>query len=420
MELSALRRFVALSTAVLASCNTNPGTMVRVLVMPPSATLAPGEVKVFQAAVTGAADIRVTWSVREGSACGTIDSGGSYVAPSSPMKCHVVAASVADATRSTAAPVDVVAGAIPWRPFSAVSAWNTAIDPSPAIAPDSAALVADFASSSPYGAHLDVNISGYSVPLYWADASTPVFDVAAGLGGDGWVGSNGSNAIGSMPIPDGATPDTQSDHHMLVIDRDRSLEWGCWNMVPGATGQWNAGVCATSDLSGTGVRPPITTAQPWYRSVGARACGFPLSAGLIRVDEIAAGRIDHALVIAYPHIRTGWFTPPASTGQGRVGNDAISTRGIPCGGRMQFDPTVDLDALSLSAAGKAIVRALQEHGAYVGDYSGALSLYAENSPAAQASWAKGVLGTYELRDKIDLSRFRVLQLGALYDNGNGN
>ena len=87
---------------------------------------------------------------------------------------------------------------------------------------------------------------------------------------------------------------------------------------------------------------------------------------------------------------------------------------------MQFDPTVDLEALSLSAAGKVIMRALQEYGAYVGDYSGALSLYAENSPAAQASWAAGVLGTYELRDKIDLSRFRVLQLGALYDNGNGN
>ena len=35
-----------------------------------------------------------------------------------------------------------------------------------------------------------------------------------------------------------------------------------------------------------------------------------------------------------------------------------------------------------SPAWRTILRALQEYGAYVGDYSGALSLYAENSPAA--------------------------------------
>ena len=168
------------------------------------------------------------------------------------------------------------------------------------------------------------------------------------------------------------------------------------------------------------MRTPITQAQPWCASVGARACGFPLVAGLVRTEEIAAGRIDHALVVAYPHIRAGWFTPPASTAQARVGTDAVSTRGIPCGGRIQFDPSVDLDTLGLSRSGRIIMRALQEYGAYVGDYSGAISLYAENSDAARAYWSGGVLGMYELLGKIDMSRFRVIQLGTLYDNGNGH
>ena len=60
------------------------------------------------------------------------------------------------------------------------------------------------------------------------------------------------------------------------------------------------------------------------------------------------------------------------------------------------------------------MRALQQYGAYVGDYSGALSMYADNSPDARAYWNTGVLGTYELRDKIDMSKFRVIKYNTVY------
>jgi hypothetical protein len=65
------------------------------------------------------------------------------------------------------------------------------------------------------------------------------------------------------------------------------------------------------------------------------------------------------------------------------------------------------------------MQALQEYGAYVGDFSGAISLYGDGSADAQAIWNSGVLDTYELLDKIDLASFRVIKLGPLYDNGNG-
>ena len=65
------------------------------------------------------------------------------------------------------------------------------------------------------------------------------------------------------------------------------------------------------------------------------------------------------------------------------------------------------------------MQALQEYGAYVGDFSGAMSLYGDGSADAQAYWDSGVLGTHELQDKIDLASFRVIKLGTLYDNGNG-
>jgi len=150
---------------------------------------------------------------------------------------------------------------------------------------------------------------------------------------------------------------------------------------------------------------------------GARACGFPLVAGLITVDEVREGSIEHALAIAYPHIRSRYYTPPASTAQSTT-DQALGTRGVPCGGRIQLDPTLDLNALGLSASGKIVARALQKYGAYVGDFSGAVSLYADASPTAQAVWKTGLLSTYEIKDQINLNRFRVLEIGPLYDNNN--
>jgi hypothetical protein len=312
---------------------------------------------------------------------------------------------------------DAGSGSAVWRPFNDSSPWNTLIAQNPPLAPDSAALISDLRSSSQYGQNLDVNIAEFSIPLYYATSSTPLVDVLAELGGLGFSGTNGSNAHAMVPIPAGATPDPMSDHHIAIIDRAKNIEWGMWN-ASNTNGKWTCSLGATADLSGDGLRPYKPNNPTWYTSHGPRACGFPLIAGLIRTEEIDAGRIDHALVIAYPHIRSGFYMSPASTAQSRIGDDSIQTRGIPCGGHIQLDPSLNLDSLGLSRAGRIIAEALQRYGAYVGDYSGAISIYAENAASAQQHW-KGVLDTYVFQNKLDLAKFRVLQYGALTDDGNG-
>jgi hypothetical protein len=305
-----------------------------------------------------------------------------------------------------------------WRPFSDDSPWNTPLGDNPTLDPDSAALVADFRSSSPYGEHLDVNIAGYSIPLYWADASTTKVLVTCRIGGHGFVGTNGSNATAMVPMPPGATPDPEGDHHLLIIDRSTNTEYGMWDAVFSG-GAWTCGLGALLDLNGTGVRPLAKDANPWWEAHGPRACGFGLVAGLIRPEEIQAGHIDHALVVAYPHVRAGMYIPPASTAQAANGQGAQKDRGIPCGGHIQLDPAVDVDAIDVAPAGKAILRALQVYGAYVGDFSGALSLYGDNSPDARAYWQSIGFDSYILRDKFDLGSLRVIAIGTMYDNGNG-
>lgn len=305
-----------------------------------------------------------------------------------------------------------------YRPYSDDSPWNSPIGSDPVLDPDSEALIADFESSSEWGEHLDVNIDQYSVPVFWADSSTPrVTMTATAVGGHGFSGgTDRAGATAEVPMPEGAAPDPYADHHMVVVDRDTNTEYGFWNTAE-TDGVWTCGVGALQDLNGNGVRPPADEADPWWEAHGARACGYGLIAGLIRPEEIAAGAIEHALVIAYPHIRSRYFVPPASTAQGSVG-DAQPDRGVPCGGRLQYDPSIDVDGLEVSDAGKTILRALQVYGAYVGDYSGAINLYADNSPNAIEYWTSIDFDVYELLDAIDLADFRVLQIGTLHDYGN--
>jgi len=301
-----------------------------------------------------------------------------------------------------------------WRPFSDTSPWNTPIPQAPAIDPDSAALVADLAASMPSGASFWINIQQYSIPVYWADTSTPLQKMSVTvLAGEGF--GTGAPTSTMVPIPAGALPAAGTDRHLCIVDKQAHTEWGMWDASNGAAG-WTCSVAATSDLSGTGVRPPKTGNPSWWTSAGARACGFPLIAGLITVEEMQKGKIEHALVVAYSHIRSHFYKSPASTAQGTT-NMAIPTRGIPCGGRIQLDPALDVSGLALSASGKIIARALQAYGAYVGDFSGAISLYADASPGALGAWNGGLLTNGEL-GALDLTKLRVLSIGPLLEDTN--
>jgi hypothetical protein len=80
---------------------------VFVTVTPGTATVPTGGSANFAAAVTGTANLAVTWAIQEGSSCGSVTSGGVYTAPNAEATCHVVATSSADTTKSASATVAV-------------------------------------------------------------------------------------------------------------------------------------------------------------------------------------------------------------------------------------------------------------------------------------------------------------------------
>ena len=156
-----------------------------------------------------------------------------------------------------------------------------------------------------------------------------------------------------------------------------------------ASGRWFTGLGAVTNLNGTGV------AAPWYDNP-ARTGLAPrprqrISArGRAHLRRRNQGRPHRPCpdlrLRPLPHraLHPTRQHPGAESAQ----VDAVGSRGIPMGGRIQLDPAWDVEGSALTPAGKVIARALQEYGAYCGDYAGANVLYGENSPAAVAAWSR--------------------------------
>jgi len=126
---------VLLAVATLVACSgtatlTGPPpaqTSVVVGVAPSAIQVAPADVVVFAATVTGTAVTAVNWSVLE-PAGGTIDGTGRYVAPGAAGVFHVTASSAADPTASATAVVTVTAPPPPPVVTLTVAPMTAAVD----------------------------------------------------------------------------------------------------------------------------------------------------------------------------------------------------------------------------------------------------------------------------------------------------
>jgi hypothetical protein len=96
--------------------------------------------------------------------------------------------------------------------------------------------------------------------------------------------------------------------------------------------------------------------------------------GLMRIGELQAGRIDHALAIAIPRARARVWSWPAQRTDGKV----AAATAIPLGTRFRIDPRVDLDRLPMSPLVRAMARAAQRYGIVVRDSGSNVAFYAED------------------------------------------
>lgn len=298
-----------------------------------------------------------------------------------------------------------------WRPFSPDSPWNTKIPADASIDPGSTEYIAGVASDNA----LYINMNEWTVATYYIDAATtpkyrffPLFPT---------VQSAGIEPSTRIPAPDFATPSGPAGgtEFLAMIDPKAGKAWELHQpQMNDEDGNWRATFGSVVDLTGTGVSAPWMKVASPGDAAAARPSGIPLVAGLIRLDELKAGRIDHALAFAYSAPRTDRFVAPASDGLYSGAHRPATHFGLPMGARIQLDPDYDIENTLLSPAGKVIARALQEYGAILVDEAGATTLFAEGSPAQIDAW-KDVLAPGELQllftPEMMQENFRVLEIG---------
>lgn len=285
---------------------------------------------------------------------------------------------VSGCTSSTATPAPVPSATRPSAPtptsypFGTNSFWRSDLDAAP-IDPNSQRMVDYLVASinDRFNGIAAFNAHQYNSHLYTVSESTPKVNFSfndcqkKGYTPSGLVGPGGQ--FTGVPVPVDAVPANGSDAEISFYAPATDQVWEFWKAAKDAQGAWSA--CWGGRLDDASKSPGYFTG-----GFGATATGLPNAGGLVRLDEVKAGRIDHAISISIPNPAVSAnFSWPAQRSDGIDPNSAA----LPEGTRLRLDPSLDLDNLGLSPTALIIARAAQRYGFIVVDRSGAVSVLAE-------------------------------------------
>jgi hypothetical protein len=317
-----------------------------------------------------------------------------------------------------------------WRPYSAASPFNTPLGGAPGVAGDSQAIVdrwtsfwEESASFAPrFVAGYAETANDYDHPVYFSKASDPTYTVSCSYSDDwGPCEIDGDQ----VHIPSRALPAGGSDGHLAVIDQASGWEYDFWQV---------------HSISGSGGTLPVsyagkTSVGPKSTGLGsdATAAGFGLAAGIIRPQELAAGKIDHALFMVVK-CTDGTSVSPASASVGRTcASMGLPSAGAPAMGQHFFldMSNAEINALGAPAWQKTILRAMAEYGLYVGDTGGGFlklesgasyTSFGQVDPWLQLAEDEGLAGwrnpssgsmeyQFDLSDAVDWNRYLKVAAG---------
>jgi hypothetical protein len=289
------------------------------------------------------------------------------------------------------------------RLYAATSPFNQVIPANPQLDPRSASYVR-LLSRSKNEKGFVLSVKEWTVPAYFAQRGTARYDVRIsgqppGAHYDPNFVHDVPRIMHDVPIPANARPDPMEDAHLSVIDPATRCEYDLYGAELTASG-WTAKWANVNSTAKSGIYP---------FGLSTRGTGFAPLAGMIWPAELRSGRINHALVFAFPYTRSGGPAYPATASDGKTKLAAA----LPQGARVQLDPALDLDSLYLTTYERTIAVALQRYGMYLGDTGGALALYAVSPQSFDTNPYAELIPDepYVFLNKIPVGRFRVLKTG---------
>jgi hypothetical protein len=270
-------------------------------------------------------------------------------------------------------------------PFSPTSFWNAPLAGAAPVAPDSATLVAEL-ERQVASAGAWINTYQYSTPVYTVPADQPTVRVQLDNGYPPLQAD-----LESVPLPANASPAAGTDAHLTVYQPSTDTLWELWKAARQADG-WHAR---------WGGRMTNVSTSPGYFAapLGATGSSLPLLGGLMRIDELRAGHIDHALALAIPSAQKSVFTWPAQRTDGTAAAPAL-----PEGTRLRIDPGVDVASLGLPDVARQMALAAQRYGIVVRDISGAVTFFGEDPTPSGSNPYPALYGSDRYADKV-LAKF---------------
>ena len=194
---------------------------------------------------------------------------------------------------------------------------------------------------------------------------------------------------GPYPIPRNVRIEGGSDRHAIIVDRESCRLYELFAL---STDHRSAGSGAVWSLRSNRLRPSGWTS--------ADAAGLPILPGLARWDEVARGRIDHALRFTVERTRRAYVYPAR-----HFASDSTDPSLPPMGLRVRLKASFDTSGFPRQA--RVVLEALKRYGMIVADngsnwyISGAPDPHWSNDDLHQLGRVKGsefeVVDTSSLR-----------------------
>ncbi|WP_230689245.1 hypothetical protein [Catellatospora paridis] len=144
---------------------------------------------------------------------------------------------------------------------------------------------------------------------------------------------------------------SDGDRHVILYDAAGCKVYELYAAYPAGSG-WRAGSGAIYDLRSNKLRPAGWTS--------ADAAGLSIFAGLARYEEVAAGRITHALRITVPRSRNTYVWPAR-----HAASNSSDAALPPMGLRLRLKAGVDTSKMPTQA--RIIAEAMKKYGVIVAD-----------------------------------------------------
>ena len=157
---------------------------------------------------------------------------------------------------------------------------------------------------------------------------------------------------GPYPIPANVNIQPAGDHHSILVDTTNCVDYELFNLQLQPDGTWLAGSGAIFPLNSNALRT-----NGW---TSADASGLAILPGLIRYDEVASGRITHALRFTADHTQKSHIWPAR--------HDASSLTGTqypPMGQRFRLKAAFDISRFPQPV--QVILQALKTYGMILTD-----------------------------------------------------